>query len=158
MMTVAAIVAKLVLFLMNLAQEQMAMLTIFVNLFVILIGSFFIVRDYKINHPGSNVKSEVKAGMKGTTIFALMLSLFVLIYYNYIDTHYFPNMIADRVELARAAMAENPDISLENVRKTGEMMFSPRTHATLTLFGLTAVGSVYCFLIAILMRRLPGFK
>jgi hypothetical protein len=158
MMTVAAIVAKLVLFLMNLAQEQMAMFTIFVNLFVVLFGSFFIVRDYKINHPGSNVKSEVKAGMKGTTMFALMLSLFVLIYYNYIDTHYFPNMIADRVELARAAMEQNPDINLENVRQMGEMMFSPRTHATLTLFGLTAVGAIYCFLIAILMRRLPGFK
>ena len=134
------------------------MLTIFVNLLIILVGSFFAVRMFKINNPASTLKLEVQAGMKTTTTFALMLSLFVLVYYSYIDTHYFPQMIDARVELARSAMPENPNIDLENVRKTGEMMFSPSTHATITLFGLTVTGAIYCFFIALLMRRLPGFK
>ena len=157
-MTVVAIVAKLLLFLMNLEQETMAKYTIFVNLMVILVGSFFTVRKFKMNNAGSGLKEEVKQGMKTTTTFALLLSLFVLIYYNFIDTHYFPDLIEDRVELARQAMPDNPNIDLENVRRTGETMFSPNTHATLTLFGLTLVGGVYTFIIALVMRKIPGFR
>ena len=157
-MTVVAIGSKLSLFLLNLEQESMAMYTIFVNLMVILIGSFFTVRSFKQANRDSNLKDDVKHGMKTTTAFALMLSLFVLIYYNFIDTHYFPNMIESRVELARQALAENPDIDLENVRRTGETMFSPSTHATITLFGLTVVGGVYTFIIALVMRKIPGFR
>lgn len=136
----------------------MAMYTIFVNLFIILVGSFFAVRNYKISNPASTIQAEVKAAMKTTTLFALMMSLFVLVYYKFIDTHYFPQLIESRVELAKAAMKDNPEIDLENVRKTGEMMFSPLTHATITLFGLTVSGALYCFFISLLMRKLPGFK
>lgn len=157
-MTAVAVAGKLILFLMDLSQEQMAMFTIFVNLLIILVGSFFTVRSFKISNKGSDLKSDVKAGMKSTTLFALFMSLFMLVYYNYIDRHYFPDMISDRVELAKSAMKENPDINLENVKRTGEMLFSPQTHASITLFGLTATGAVYAFLISVLMRRLPGFK
>lgn len=157
-MTAFAVATKLILFLMDLSQEQMAMFTIFVNLLIILVGSFFTVRSFKISNKGSDLKSDVKAGMKSTTLFALFMSLFMLIYYNYIDRHYFPDMITERVELAKSAMNENPDIDLENVKRTGEMLFSPQTHASITLFGLTATGAVYAFLISVLMRRLPGFK
>ena len=67
-------------------------------------------------------------------------------------------MINSRVEMATAAMEQNPDINIENVRRTGETMFSPTTHATITLFGLTAVGAVYTFIIVILMRKIPWFR
>ena len=72
--------------------------------------------------------------------------------------HYFELMIEDRVEAARTAMDENPDINLENVRLTGEMLFSPRTHATITLLGLLFTGAIYSVIIVLLMRKLPGFK
>ena len=157
-MTVAAIVAKLGIFLMNVPQEKMAMYTIFVNLLIVLIGSFFIVRYYKMQHPEADVKSQVKAGMKGTTIFAVFMSLFVHVYYNYIDTHYFPDMIESRVELAEQERVNNPDIDVQQVRQMGEQMFNPTTHATITLFGLTLVGGVYTFLVVLLMRKIPGFR
>ena len=157
-MTVVAIAAKLTIYLANVAQEQMAMLTFFVNLTVVLVGSFFAVRYFKAHNPGSGLKDQVKAGMKTTTFFALMISLFVLVYYNYIDTHYFPDMISARVELAQSELENNPDIQVDKVRSTGEALFSPRTHATITLFGLTIIGAIYSFLISILMRRIPGFK
>ena len=144
-----AIVAKLVLFLLDLSQQTMAITTMFVNLLVILVGSFFAVRYFKINNPASDMKSEIKAGMRATTMFALFLSIFVLIYYNYIDTQYFPNMIAERVKLA----SENPEIDLEQVRKTGEMLFSPRTHACITLLGLTITGAIYSIILVLLLRN-----
>jgi len=156
-MTAAAIAAKLILFLADLPQEQMAMFTIFVNLFIVLVGSFFTVRKFKMITSPSDMKSDVKAGMKTTTLFALFMSVFVFIYYNYVDTHYFPQLIADRVELATDAAVDNPDINLENVQKMGEVWFSPRTHATVTLFGLTITGAIYSFLIALLMRKVRGF-
>ena len=146
--------AKLILFLFSLSQQTMAISTMFVNLLVILVGSYFAVRYFKISNPESNIKSEIKAGMRATTMFALMISLFVLVYYSYIDTHYFPNMIEERVKLA----SENPEIDLEQVRKTGEMLFSPKTHASITLFGLTVTGGIYTIILVILLRKVYGPK
>ena len=148
-MTVVAIIAKLLFFLLNLPQQTMAISAMFTNLLVVLVGSFFAVRHYKISNATSNIKSEIKAGMRSTTMFALFISLFVYIYYSYIDTHYFPNMIAERVALA----AENPEVDLDQVRTTGEMLFSPKIHASITLFGLTIIGAIYSIVLALLMRK-----
>ena len=148
-MTLVAVATKLLLFLANLEQESMAMYTIFANLLIILVGSFFSVRQFKISNAGSDMKSDVKAGMKTTTLFAVFLSIFGLIYYNYIDTHYFSMMIADRVEMATAAAIDNPDVNVDNWERLGENLFNPRTHATVTLLGLTIVGAIYSFLINI---------
>ena len=156
-MTVAAVGAKLALYLVNLPQEKMAMYTIFMLLLVILVGSFFTVRKFKMISSDIDMKSLVKAGMKSTTLFAVFMGIFVFIYYSYIDTHYFPDLIADRIELAKAAAVENPDINLENVQKMGEMWFSPKTHATITLFGLTVAGAIYSFFISLFMRKVRGF-
>ena len=153
-MVVVAIVAKLILFLLNVPQQTMAMSSMFVNLLVVLVGSFFAVRYYKIKNPNSDIKSEIKAGMRSTTVFALFVSLFVLVYYNYIDTHYFANMIDERVLLA----AENPEADLDQVRKTGELLFSPKIHASITLFGLTIIGALYTIVLVLLMRRFYGSK
>lgn len=157
-MTVVAITAKLLFFLANLEQEQMAMFTIFANLLIILVGTFFAVRHYRINNQERDFKSEVKAGMKSATLFALFLSIFLWIYYAQIDTHYFPMLIEDRVAMAMEAAKDNPDISIENVRRTGEAWFNPSTHSTLTLFGLTITGAIYSLLVVVLMRKVPGFK
>ncbi|MEQ9064267.1 MAG: DUF4199 domain-containing protein [Vicingaceae bacterium] len=152
-MTLAAVAAKLLLFLIGLPQQEMAIYTMFINLLVILVGSFFTVRGYRLATPGSTLKSEFKAGMRSVAIFSLLLSVFVLVYYNYIDTHYFEFMIDDRMALAEKELINNPDINLEQVRKTGEMLFTPRVHATITLFGLTAAGAVYTLLLVVLTRK-----
>ena len=152
-MTVCAVVIKLLFFLIGLPQQEMAMYTMFANLLVILVGSFFTVRGYKMNYPGADFISEFKAGMRSTAIFALLMSIFVLIYYNYIDTHYFENLIADRIQFAEQELVNNPDIDLEEVRKTGEILFTPRVHATITLFGLTATGAIYTLLLVALTRK-----
>lgn len=153
-MTVVAITAKLLLYLIGLAQEEMAMYTMFANLLVVLVGTFFTVRQHRIISPDSNFNSEFKAGMRSAAIFALFMSVFVLVYYSYIDTHYFEKMIDSRIELAKMSMDENPDIKLEEVRKTGELFFTPRVHATITLFGLTATGAIYSFLLVLLTRKI----
>lgn len=154
-MTAVAITAKLILFLLDTSQQSMAMTTMFVNLLVVLVGSFFAVRYYKAKNPSSDIKSEVKAGMRATTLFALFLSIFVLVYYNYIDTHYFPNMIDARVALAETEKANYPDIDVVGkAREFGEMFFSARTHATLTLFGVTIVGALYSIVLVIILKKM----
>ena len=153
-MTVSAVAIKLLLFLIGLPQEQMAMFTMFTNLLVILVGSFFTVRGYRLAYPNANFASEFKAGMRSTALFALFMSIFVLIYYNYIDTHYFHEMIANRIELAEKELVHNPEIKIEEVRKTGEMFFTPRVHATITLLGLTLTGAIYTLLLVALTRRM----
>ena len=153
-MTVTAIAAKMLLYLLGLGQEEMAMYTMFVNLLVVLVGTFFTVRQHRIKSPQSNFTSEFKAGMRSAAIFALFMSLFVLVYYSYIDTHYFEQMIESRIELAKTSLLDNPDIKIEEVRKTGELFFTPRVHATITLFGLTATGAIYSFLLVLLTRKI----
>jgi len=157
-MTVVAITAKLILFLLNISQQNMAMSTMFINLLVVLVGSFFAVRYHKLNNETSNIKSEFKAGMRATTLFALFMSIFVLIYFSYIDTHYFSNMIEERVTLAEAEKVNFPEIDIEQVKEFGEILFSPRTHATITLFGLTITGALYSIILAALMRKMKGFN
>ena len=153
-MTVVAIAAKLSLYLIGLGQEEMAMYTMFVNLLVVLVGTFFTVRQHRSISPQSSFNSEFKAGMRSAALFALFMSIFVLVYYSYIDTHYFEKMIESRIELAQNSLLENPDIKIEEVRKTGELFFTPRVHATITLFGLTATGAIYSFLLVFLTRKI----
>ena len=149
-----AIAAKLFLYLIGPGQEEMAMYTMFVNLLVVLVGTFFTVRQYRIKNPQSGFNSEFKAGMRSAAIFAVLMSVFVLVYYSYIDTHYFEKMIDSRIELAKSSLPDNPDIKIDEVRKTGELFFTPRVHATITLFGLTATGAIYSFLLVLLTRKI----
>jgi len=157
-MTIVAVAAKLILFLAEFSQQTMAISTMFINLLVVLVGSFFAIRFYKINNPESDIKSEFKAGMRATTLFALFMGIFVLVYYNYIDTHYFPNMIEQRVAMAEAEKAKYPEINVDQAKQFGEILFSPRTHATITLFGLTIVGALYSIILAFLMRKISIAK
>lgn len=153
-MSAIAIGLKLGLFAMGVEQRAASKIVMAMHLFLILGGTFFGVRGYVMDHPDAAVKDRVKAGMRVGGIYALIISVFVFCYYQYIDTTYFPEMIANRIELAKSAMVENPDINLENVKKTGEMFFNPKVHATITLFGLVVTGVIYSVLITFFMKQM----
>ncbi len=160
-MTAIAVIYKLILYLAGLGSDQMAMFSIFGYLLIILVGSFFAVRNFKLRNQGSTFLDDVKAGMKATTLFALLFSAYIYVHYSYVDTHYFPQLRQERIELAEKEAAKNPEYDpkgIEEMKKFGETWSRPQPHSTITLFALTITGAVYSLLIAVMMRRLPGFK
>jgi cation transport ATPase len=158
-MTLASIVAKLTMFSFDVVAQRTVMVSAFINLLVILVGTFFGVRQFKINAgERTGFKEDVKAGMRVGAIYALLMSVFVYFYYSNIDTTFFAEMIQNRMEMAQRAADAGTEVDMENVRQLGTFIFSARTHATITLFAFLLSSALYALMVSFFMRRLPGFK
>ena len=154
-MTLGAVTSRLLLFLSGLEADRVAMFTVFANLLIVLLGTFFAVRHFSALNRQAGLGEAVKYGMKATTMFALLMSLFVLLYYNYIDRTYFQTLAESRISMAEEAGAGVEE--MKNVRRTARMIFSPKIHAAVTMLGLTFCGAVYSFLVAYLTRKMKFF-
>lgn len=158
-MTLASVVAKLILFKLDLDLQKNAMYSAFFNLLVISVGTFFAVRQFKIRAARpTKFQEDVKAGMRTAALYALLMTIFVFVYYSYIDAGFFTKMIESRLAAARIAVEQGQEIDLEKTREFGEFIFSPKTHSTITLFGFLVAGAIYSLLITVFMRKFPGFK
>src|SRR5690606_7317115 len=96
-MTLASVVAKLILFKLDLDLQKNAMYSAFFNLLVISVGTFFAVRQFKIRAARpTKFQEDVKAGMRTAALYALLMTIFVFVYYSYIDAGFFTKMIESR--------------------------------------------------------------
>lgn len=158
-MILASIVVKLVLFSTGVEAQRAVTVTVFANLLLVSIGTFFGLRQFKIKAARpTSFKEDVKAGMRVASIYAIFLAVFAYFYYGKIDTTFFSTMIESRVAIAREAQANGQEVDLKNVRSLGEFIFSLRTHTTVTLFGFLITGTIYSLMISYFMRKFPGFK
>lgn len=147
-----AIIAKMTYFLQFSPDEDWDMYVRFFYLFVFLLALLLGLRQARHDRPQSTFGYDVKAGMKVTSVFALILSAFTWLYYKIINPSYFTGRINDAVTAAKDAGQDD----LESVRNTVEFIFNAFTHSTITLFGMMVIGFFYTLVLVLIMRAKPN--
>ncbi|MEX2380391.1 MAG: DUF4199 domain-containing protein [Vicingaceae bacterium] len=129
-------------------------IAIFGNVFVLMTGVFLGIRLFKKNAvEQTNFLDDFKAGMRVSAMYAILMTAFVYLYYSTIDPTYFDLKLKKQLILAN----EN-EMDLEQVRKTGEFVLTPFFQSTITLIGFLLLGSFYSGIITFLVRKLRGFN
>ena len=129
--------------------------TIFANIFVLMTGVFLGIRLFKSQQKeASSYINDFKAGMRIAAVYALLMAIFLYIYYAYIDPAYFEIKLQKQLETAQNA--ENIDLS--KAKEMGEFILSPYFQSTVSLLGFLILGSFYSAIIAFLVRKFSGFR
>lgn len=145
-----SVLAKLVYFFQFSPDEDWDMYVRFFYLLVFLIALMLGVREERSLRT-TTFTDDVKSGMKVTSVYAMVLSLFTWLYYKFINPAYF----AERINRVVTAATEAGQEDLENTRNTAEFIFNAFTHSTLTLFGMMVVGFFYTLVLVLLLRARP---
>jgi len=102
--------------------------------------------------------------MKSAAVYALIMAVFLFVYYKFIDTEYFSKRIADNINTLKSidiSLADstnnklgliNRDAMIENQINTAKMVFSPFYNSTFSLLGFLITGGIYSFLIALMQN------
>ncbi len=116
--------------------------------------------------------TEMKASMRGISLYAIILSLFMFLYYNSIDSGFFDRKLdAFRYELENTDYnalpdIDNPLIVLEQTKEDfikremekAQSFNTPFAWSTLTLIGIMIVGLIYSIaMVLIRIKLLPLF-
>lgn len=100
-----------------------------------------------------NLRENIHTGCKIAALNALIMSVFIYIYYSYIDTEYFPAKIKSTLLL----MKENGytlEQMLEYSMNARLLFFAPDKVATFTLFGYLLLGGFYAVISGFILRKL----
>lgn len=152
--TVFSIILKMVVFLTG---QQFTDFDLYLGLgyvFLLMTAIFITIRNHKLKVGGtSSFVDDIKAGMKVTALYAILMSAFLYAYYTLIDPDYFTIMLQQKV--AEAEVAGNTNI--EEVKKAGEFVLSPYFQSTVSLVIFMIVGVFYSSLITFFVRKMRGF-
>lgn len=125
----------------------------FGNLFVLMIGIFMGIRLFKSQmEEKTSFLADAKAGMKVAGMYSVLMSIFVYVYYSYIDPAYFEIKLASQMELMSAKEGVTK-AAVNNARKTGEFVLSPYFQSTVTLILYLLFGTFYSALITFFVRK-----
>ena len=150
----ASVIVKMLVYVTGNQFTSIGRFSIFINIFIVMLAVFLGIREHKkVVGSSSTYLEDVKVGMKAASWFAILLSIFVYVYYNYIDTEYFSILLEQRMETAAA----QEDVDLTKVREAGQAFLSPFFQTTITLVGFVLIGAFYSALIAFFMRKMKGF-
>ena len=124
----------------------------FLNLFVLMTGIFLGIRLFKNIQPvKTSFLADVKAGMKVASMYAVLFSVFIYIYYNNIDTSYFEIKLQNQLKVAEENGFTTQDLS--KAKETGEFILSPYFQSTVTLIGFILLGTFYSSILTFFMRK-----
>tara|TARA_B100000902_G_C27259427_1_gene889794 strand:- start:1131 stop:1628 length:498 start_codon:yes stop_codon:yes gene_type:complete len=142
------VIAKMIYFLFLPPNEAWDNYVRLFYLLAFLIALFFGLRSFKIRATRSDFTHDVKTGMKITSIFALIISIFTWIYYTWINPEYFANRISD-------ALSQAPEESIEAIETNASFIFNAFTHSTITLLSMMVIGFFYTLIMVLIMRAKP---
>lgn len=150
-MTAVSVFLKLMVYTMNWQFTNYEKAYFFANVFILMSGVFFGIRNFKkqIAKPTSFLE-DIKAGMKVAALYAIFMSAFVFFYYKVIDGQYFAAKLAQQL----AQIEGGDESNLKRAREMGEVILSPFFQTTATLVGFLLLGSFYAAILAFLMRKL----
>jgi len=158
-------------------DENIHVLAFGFNTFALLGAvAYSILSEFNIERlkgEGVSLLHDIKSGLRTVSVYAVIISLFIFSYYNWIDPEY-PKIRAqqhlDRThhkqfdKLAKLKMEAAPEMyegkSVEDLRDTNEAAIEMILHPTfkiivpITLFSLILLGMVYTFVITGLNRLL----
>lgn len=161
------IIIKLIVFNLGKSVELFVPL-ILVNIFLILLAILFGLRAWKKTQEKAddNFLEDFKCTMRNASVYALIISSFVFVYYSAIDTN-FREQLAERqfADISKEDFKEmqkkDPDMlgnkTLDDYKKLkkGEMKLftSPFMTTTMTLMGLMLIGLFYSIIVVLMWPR-----
>ena len=152
-MLVVSIFMKMTIFAANLQFTGYVRIYFFGNLFVIMIGVFLGIRLFKnISPDKTGFLADVKAGIKVAGMYAVLMSLFVYLYYSFIDSSYFPLKIEEQMRLLEESGRATGD-ELVKSRETAQFILAPYFLSTVTLILYLLLGTFYSSLITFFVRK-----
>jgi|SRR5690554_1630995 len=152
-MVLASVLLKMIVFVNGWQFNDYGRVAFFGNVFILMIGVYLSLRLYKRTIGGvTTFFDDFRAAMRFVGLYAILMTAFVYIYYAQIDTAYFDTKLKDQLTLA----AEH-EMDLEQVKKTGEMVFTPFFQSTVTLMGFLILGSFYSAIITFLTRKTRAY-
>ncbi len=98
--------------------------------------------------PNSPIPAIFRAGLRSSAVFALLYALFLLLFFNVLNTSEFPMRIASMVHDTVAGGV--PEVE---ARRNIEAFFTPNKYAFLTFVGLLSMGAVNALIFAILQHK-----
>jgi len=137
----------------------------------ILVAAYLGLRAQRLEFIESNIEElsdltfimEIRSAMRPAAITSLLYSVFMYVFYQFINPSLFPKMVAERkaeyevqFELNNIS-AEQADQVLANFETFTSFVFAPVNWATFTLFGLIIMTGVYGFLLTLIARKFPHF-
>ena len=139
-------------------------IVVYVILLFTLISCYFGVRIYrhslKVGDPLLYLM-EIKAGIRGGAVYALLVGIFTYVFYQLINPNYFPNVIAERAKERIAEMEAlnytqaNIDKAMETFYGISEPFTTPAVWASITLFGLVFLSAFYSVIVTAIARKAP---
>lgn len=145
---VAAVIAlRLALFYSGHAPEGTDFMI--VHFLALVTVVFFGGHQLLSNDPRTRFPGLVRNGFRNAAVYALLMGLFVWMFYSVIDTEEFPSKINERVALVVAQGRSEAE-----ARQGLEAMFSPFNYASITFFALLAVGAFNALMIAAIHHKL----
>ncbi|MFB1021651.1 MAG: DUF4199 domain-containing protein [Vicingaceae bacterium] len=152
-MLVVSMAMKMVIFAGNLQFTGYERIYFFGNLFVIMIGVFLGIRLFKeMSETKTGFIADVKAGIKVVGMYAVLMSLFVYVYYTFIDPNYFPTKI-DSQMAALESSGRATGNELVKSRETAQVILAPYFQSTITLILYLLLGAFYSSLITFFVRK-----
>ena len=163
-----AIGVKLMLFYSGLLNEYSFVAGQVYILGIVLSAFLYLKDEINPNLPESETFGKnFKTAMKGAVLYSFVVAVFTFCFYNYIDADFFPEKIAERIELAQNADIEAlraQDIMLKDVtveelvakeREMAELFYDPLNHTTFTLFLFLIASAIFSSILTYVMRRNP---
>ena len=96
--------------------------------------------------------ADVKAGIKVAGMYAVLMSLFVYLYYSFIDPSYFPLKIEEQMRLLEESGRASGD-ELVKSRETAQFILAPYFQSTVTLILYLLLGTFYSSIITFFVRK-----
>lgn len=161
-----ALILKLALMFMGMQHDSTPYIT-YAYMLLILIAIFFGIRSNKVMYDGpTSFGQDFKTGARTASFFSLLVGLITYVYYTQIDPDFFPIKIAKSVEeystnmigLIEERGLEDAKEFMKNKITALDVIYSPMSQTTYTLFGLVFLGLFHSAVFALLMKKIPGFK
>ena len=98
---------------------------------------------------------EIAGALRVMAVYAVIMIVFIVVYYAFIDTSYFPEKRAD---ILRMAIESEPEVDHAVLAQRAEEFFSLRNFSILLLVGFLISAGFYALFFTILKRLLMNQK
>ncbi len=125
---------------------------IFIHMALIILSIFFTLQvlDRQPDRPDSFI-DDVKDGFKAGAVYAVLATVLVVFYYNFIDTAFFPEM---QERIYQEQLGAESDLTEAEKREKIESFFNVSNWTLATMTGYLALAIVYSLLMALFMKVL----
>ncbi|MCB0792485.1 MAG: DUF4199 family protein [Flavobacteriales bacterium] len=119
-----------------------------VHLLALVVVVFFAGQRQLRMDTASGFPALVREGFKAAAVYTILYAIFIWGYFHTIDTQAFPERIQRMVE-----MAEQEGRPGDEARRRLQVFFTPFNYATMTFFGLLAIGAFNALLLGVVHHK-----